>query len=286
MALKGSVLSAAQSIARWPVLAAMLFRPGVRRRLQVVPGLRHIYGGGWERVHPFDRQNGVDTSGYVAPEALPGSRFSQTWRHIYGGSQPSIIRAALRELPELTGFSFLDLGAGKGRPAMVAAEFPFQEVVGVELAASLAEIAVRNVAIFQARRPGLAPIRIVNADAAAYPMPAGDLAVFLYNPFGREIVERVVANIEAALAAAPRRVFVIYYNPVQGVCFDAAPSLRRYFAAEIPYAAQERGFGPDDADPVVIWSGGADVAAKPGADAEIVVTRPDYRCELRAMRTR
>jgi predicted RNA methylase len=282
MSLKSTVASAVRSIARRPPLSSVLFQPGIRRSLQSLPGLRAIYGGGWDLAHPFDRLNGTDTSGYIPAADLPGSRFSDAWRHVYGGSQPSIVRAALRELPDLTGFTFVDLGAGKGRPALVAAGFPFQQVVGVELASSLVEIALRNVAIFQAQHPGFAPVRIVNGDAAAHPLPAGDLVVFLYNPFGREIVERVVANIEAALTSAPRRVFVIYYNPVHGDCFDASSRLQRYYAGTIPYAAAERGFGPDEADPVVIWVGGADLVAKPGADAAIAITHPDHRCELRA----
>ena len=179
MSLKSTVASAVRSIARRPPLSSVLFQPGIRRSLQSLPGLRAIYGGGWDLAHPFDRLNGTDTSGYIPAADLPGSRFSDERRHVYGGSQPSIVRAALRELPDLTGFTFVDLGAGKGRPALVAAGFPFQQVVGVELASSLVEIALRNAAIFQAQHPGFAPVRIVNGDAAAHPLPAGDLVVFL-----------------------------------------------------------------------------------------------------------
>jgi predicted RNA methylase len=245
-----------------------------------LPGFRRIYGGGWDRVHPFDTRHGTHTGGYIPAENLPHSRFSDTKLHVYGGSQPSIVRAALRELPDLTGFTFLDLGAGKGRPALVASGFPFKEVVGVELAPQLVDIALDNVAIFQDRHPDRAPIRIENDDAAVYPLPAGDLVVFLYNPFGLEVMKRVVANMEAALKDESRSIFVIYYNPVYGGCFDASASFLRYYARTIAYASDEVGFGPDEADPVVIWQAGSVLPAKPGADATISITKPDFRCAL------
>jgi predicted RNA methylase len=280
MSLKRSLASTVRRACRSQPLASVFFHPAVRRLLQSLPVIRSVYGGGWDLRHPFDRLNGTDTSGYVPTEDLPNSRFSDTRLHVYGGSQPSIVRAALRELPSLEGFTFIDLGAGKGRPALVAAEFPFKEVIGVELAPMLVDVAVRNVAVFRSRWPGSAPIRIETGDAALFPLPAGSLVVFLYNPFGNEVMKRVVANIEAALSAEARSVFVVYYNPVYGACFDASTLLQRYYARTIPYAADEIGFGPDAADPVVIWQGGSSLAAKPGAEATIAITNPGFRSEL------
>jgi hypothetical protein len=282
MSLRNSIVSVARIICRSPPLGFVLFHPAIRRRLQPLPGFRGIYGGGWDRLHPFDTLHGTQTGGYIPAENLPHSRFSDTKLHVYGGSQPSIVRAALRELPDLTGFTFLDLGAGKGRPALVASEFPFKEVVGVELAPQLVDVALDNVAIFRDRHPNCAPIRIENDDAAVYTPPVGDLVVFLYNPFGLEVMKRVVSNIEATVKGEGRRsIFVIYYNPVYGACFDASASFARYHARTIAYASDEIGFGPDDADPVVIWQAGSSVLpAKPGADATISITKPDFRCAL------
>jgi SAM-dependent methyltransferase len=280
MSLKRSIVSAIRWFSRAPPLSSVLFRPAVQRTLQSLPVFRTLYGDGWDLIHTFDRLNGTDTSGYVASEDLPNSRFSDTGLHVYGGSQPSIIRSALRELPDVDGFTFVDLGAGKGRPTLVATEFPFKAVVGVELSPALVNVALENAAVFRTRHPARQPARFENADAAVYPLPAGDLVVFLYNPFGGEVMDRVVANMETALADEPRSLFVVYYNPVCGERFDASLVLQRYYAGTVAYAADELGFGPDDADPVVIWQGGSNRAAKPGADAAIAITNPGYRCQL------
>jgi SAM-dependent methyltransferase len=270
-----------RSVAQIPGLRHVLFNRAVRHRLQRWPGASAIYGRGWELLHPFDATYGTDTSGYVPSEDLPGSSVATTKLHVYGGSQPSIIREALTKLPDDKPFTFIDLGCGKGRPMLVATEFPFKRVIGLELSTALAEQARSNVAIYDRMVIPGCEMAIEVGDAAAFNFPAGHLCVFLYNPFGAEVMNRVVANLEHAIQTDARSVFVIYYNPVHGACWDASPVFSRYFAATLPYAAEEIGFGPDDADPVVIWQAGASpLSPRPGADAHIRVTREDYRCEL------
>lgn len=282
MSLKSTFARSMRSAMRQPPLSMLLFHPDVRRSLKPLPGLHTLFGSGWELVHPFDRIHGTDTSGFIPPERLMNHRFADAVPHFYCGSQPSIIRNALEQLPPLWGFTFVDLGAGKGRPAMVASEFPFEQVIGVELSPQLVDQARRNVRVFRQRHPDHAPIRVDNMDAGAFHFPGGDLVLFLYNPFGEAVIRRVVANIEKLLVQ-PRSLFVIYYNPVYGACFDASPLLTRYYAQMVPYAPHERGYGPDSADPVVIWQGGSSLPAKPGADAPIKVLTPHVRIELGAV---
>jgi len=280
MSAKQAIGSFIGKVGRLPGIKQVLFHPRVRTTIQTWPGLHTVYGKGWDLLHPFDRAHGTDTSGYVGTEDLPSSPFDASRQHVYGGSQPGIIRSALGMLPSLEGFTFVDLGCGKGRPLLVATEFPFRDLVGVELSSQLAADAQKNAAVFRQRFPDRVPVRVENGDASIFAYPPGHLVVFLYNPFGAEVIAKVVAGIEAALAAEERTIFVVYYNPVHGVCMDASPVLKRYFAATLPYADDELGFGPDEEDSVVIWqpiSAGRPLA---GADARIVVTRPGYRAEL------
>lgn len=233
-------------------------------------------------LHPFDAKHGVETSGYVPPERLPRSSFVKKANYIYAGSQPGIVRAALEALPSLEGYTFVDLGCGKGRPMLVASEFPFKELIGVELSDELAETARRNIVRFSARYPSRPPMRAQTGDAVLFPHPQGNLVIFLYNPFGEEVMRHVIAAIEMALDTEPRSVFVVYYNPLWSGCMDHSPRLKRYFAAALPYAPEEIGFGPDTADSVVIWQGGSSFPPHSGADATITVTVSGSRAEVKA----
>jgi SAM-dependent methyltransferase len=282
MAVRQMLGSMIRRAARLPLFTAVLSRPSVRARLRDLPGFSNLYLNGWSFAHPFDRFYHINTAAFVPSENLASSPYDggKRGRYCYAGSQPSIIRAALKTLPALEPFTFVDLGCGKGRPMIVASEFPFRDIVGVELSQSLARDARRNAALLRRRLPGRVPIRVEVHDASTYSFPDGDLVVFLYNPFPEVVVGKVIAQLESLLVLGGRRIFVIYYNPVHGHCFDASAPFRRYFAATLPYAIEELGYGPDKHEAVVIWQAGSNSPAHPGADSPIRVTTPDVRAEL------
>lgn len=285
MFLKEKIKGGLRRVGAMSLVAPVITRGGVRRVLSKLPGSSALYGSGWERLHPFDREHGTDTSGIVSTDELKSSGDHPALAHVtvYGGSQPSVVRAALASLPgSLESSTFLDLGCGKGRPLIVASEFAFRDIVGVELSSDLLRIARGNAQKIAKRYPSRTKIRVELGDATAFPIPSGNLVVFLYNAFDTELVLKVVRSLEAALAAEPRSLYVVLYNPVDGACFDASPHLTRRFAGMVPYAPEEQGYGPDLADGVVIWQGG-NVPAAPagaGAGAKIVVTTQGSRAEV------
>ena len=227
---------------------------------------------GWNRIHPFDRLHGTDTSGFCAATDLPTHETARAYAIDYAGSQPNVLRLALAKLPKVDDFTFIDLGCGKGRALLVASEFSFRDIIGVELSSPLAKITRHNAAIMAQRFPRRTPVRVAVGDASNYPLPPGNLVVFLYNPFHAELIANVVAGVETALAAETRSIYVIYYNPMASHCFDASPQLHRHFAKMLPYAEQELGYGPDRDDPVAIWQGGeVTLPTDVTANARIVV---------------
>lgn len=288
MRIRALLRPVAHWIRRLPGVSRVLLTPSVRRSLAALPGARYLFGdavGGspWERIHPFDLAHGTDTSGFVPVADLDQLEHeaAREQSQPYASSQPSIIRAVLRKLEPLDSFTFVDLGCGKGRPLLVASEFPFREIVGVELSGSLARIAERNAGLIRRRFPGRTRIRLVVADVRRFALPDGDLLLFLYNPFDEAVIAEVAHAIDAALAMTQRTVYVVYYNPVAGHCIDAVPQLRRRFAGTLPYAADELGYGPDAEDPVVIWQGGAALGpADAHANARIEIVAPRHRVRL------
>lgn len=268
------------AVGRLPGVSSVVRFPSIRRVLERIPGAWALYGSGWDRVHPFDREHGTDTSGWVAPDELPPDEGARAHAVCYAGSQPSVLRQALAELAPLDTFTFVDLGCGKGRALLVATEFPFRDILGVELSAPLARIADRNAGLIARRFPQRPAIAVAVADASTFPLPTGNLVLFLYHPFSARLVARVVTAIEAALAAERRTVYVVYYNPVAGRCFDASEQLRRRYARTLPYAPEERGYGPDESDTLVIWQGGRLKAPAAGATARIVLEPGGMRALL------
>jgi len=148
------------------------------------------------------------------------------------------------------------------------------------LTPSLVLQARKNAAVISRQFGDRPKITIEQQDASQFPVPEGNVVIFLYNPFGEPVVARVAARIEAALANGGGTKFVIYYNPIHGDCFDASRHLSRYFAANLPYSSEERGYGPDATDSVVIWQGRGTAPAHDHADARIKVYDSGLRAEV------
>ena len=107
------------------------------------------------------------------------------------------------------------MGCGKGRALLLASEYPFRNVVGVEFAPELAAVAERNLDVCKIRHRRCAEARIVCGDAAEYRFPAGNSLIFFYNPFKEEIMSKVLDNILTSTNPAVER-YILYANPVLG----------------------------------------------------------------------
>jgi SAM-dependent methyltransferase len=242
-----------------PVIRAVVHANVVRDAFREVPIFRSLYQGfGYESRHPFDRTHGTDTSGFASANELPRSEHAPNapyWGSHYWGSQPSFVRSAIAALPSQQTFTFIDLGCGKGRTLLVASEFHFRDIVGVELSPTLAKIARKNAQIIKTRFPGRTGIVIKEGDASAFEIPSGNIVVYLYNPFGEEILSKVIATLEAAIAAEQREVYVVYMYPSFSDRIDASPVFKRFFETRVDFAPEERGYGDVSEGKFIIWRG-------------------------------
>lgn len=197
--------------------------------------------------HEFDRKYGVDTSGLVWGLDLKTGSPSDLWNTAYYGIGPSVFHRVMAHVPEplQCESTFIDLGCGKGRAVLLASQYPFVRAVGVEIAPRLHSIAVENVKRYAAarlqRREGrIAPMSIFLEDAASYRFPSGPLVVYLYHPFCRPVLEQVLRNLEAALAAERRDATVIYINHELHDALDRAPFLQQVWSATVAMDASDR----------------------------------------------
>ena len=172
-------------------------------------------------LHPFDRKYGTDTGGYLGPEDLVKGRANDALNHGYSAIAPSVFYEACRRwretLPAMSGridaYSFVDVGAGKGRALLLAAELPFRKVIGVEVTEELARIAQRNVARWSRVAKPKAKIRVVHEDAANFRWPRTPLLVYMYNPFACSLVAQMAENLAAVAASGSGLVDLLYVNP-------------------------------------------------------------------------
>ncbi len=111
---------------------------------------------------------------------------------------------------------FLDFGCGKGRVVFFASMWKLKKVIGVELNQERFEAAQRNLAHFKLNKT---PIELVNADAVHYRVK-DETIFFLFDPFGRETLRKVIQSIGDSLRENARPVRIIYYHPVYQEILD------------------------------------------------------------------
>ena len=266
-----------------PLFYPLLLRAPLRRCLEAIPYFRKILPS-YHRTHPFDRQYGTETSGVVPVRMIASDSSLASKINPYCGSQPSIIRRAITALGKVDEFHFVDLGCGKGRAMIVASEFPFRSITGVELSPRLAKIASRNMAKVELRFPTRKPIVAIEGNAVKFPLPEGKVVVFFYHSFGEDLLSQLIGEIEFRLLSGHDPIFFIYYNPVHGNVLDGSAAFARWYADVLPYDESERGFGPDAEDSVVIWKSTNETTKTPHpyADRPIIVTTHLWKAELAA----
>ncbi len=144
---------------------------------------------------------------------------------------------------EYAQFTFIDIGSGKGRPLLMASEYPFRRIIGVEFLPELHAIAVENIRRFPEERKRCKQIEARLADATPFKFPSEPLVVFMFHPLPESGFRKVIANLAVSIRENPRPVWLIYANPLfEDIVFKAG-GFRRTGGTEqyTIFAAQRSG---------------------------------------------
>jgi SAM-dependent methyltransferase len=162
----------------------------------------------------FDRRHGTDTAGEVelvetgvsAKDAAGGNeRYRTIWE--------SSFHAALAALGlDFEGFTFVDIGSGKGKLLLLAASYPFERIVGVEYSPGLHAIAERNIGVYRSASQRCANVVAILGNALAFELPQGPIVCFIFNALDGRLMRAFMQNVESGLARRSQPAFVIYGN--------------------------------------------------------------------------
>jgi hypothetical protein len=173
----------------------------------------------------FDWDHHVDTT-----SATVGwrDRLLGVFHSSYQPTEPALFHEMLHALGiNFTGFTFVDLGSGKGRTLLMSAEYPFRRIIGVELLPALHQAACENVRRYASERQKCFVLEARCADAREFEFPEEPLVLYLFNPLPEAGLAIVIRNLEKSLGEHPRKVFVLYHNPLLEHLFSASSPLKR-----------------------------------------------------------
>ena len=118
----------------------------------------------------------------------------------------------VKSLPITSDDALLDFGCGKGGVLVTLSTYPFRKLGGVELSPKLYAIAQNNIARLQ-----IPHIELFCCDAAEFTALDDYTYIYFFNPFPSTVMEAVMRNVMQSLQSRPRKLTIIYKNPV---CHD------------------------------------------------------------------
>jgi len=186
--------------------------------LELLPSRRKASFGDldydWEHSVDTTRSNvGVRTQFLTGVTARP-----------YFATEPWLFEQIMQALPiNFPDFTFIDLGSGKGRVLLMASDYPFQRIVGVEFMAELHRAAQKNIGGYSNDRQRYRQIEIFCMDARDFQFPAGPLVVYLFNPFAESTFAQVLKNLRHSIEQMPRPLYIAYrFTEFEGLLGQAA----------------------------------------------------------------
>ncbi|MBK9097324.1 MAG: class I SAM-dependent methyltransferase [bacterium] len=136
---------------------------------------------------------------------------------LYQSSSYYYAKLAFKNLPvDFTKSSLVDFGSGKGNVLILAHKLGFRIIIGVEFAEELVHFSKERMNRI-IRSASSSDIKILHSDAASFTIPKDANVFFFYNPFNRNVFEKVLNNIEESLSRNKRRIFIVYINAVIGL---------------------------------------------------------------------
>lgn len=179
------------------------------------------------RCRFFDWQHGIRTVGDASLANLTLVGNNADHGVFYHPAHPKFLRELFGSLEiDFPSYTFVDLGSGKGRALLVASEYPFAEIIGVEFAAELHEIASQNIQSYRSKTQQCKNVKSLNLDAAEFELPLTPLVLYMFNPFRPAVLIPVLQRLQRSLDAHPREIFLLYVSPFHASLIEQETALK------------------------------------------------------------
>lgn len=168
---------------------------------------RFVYRYAYRKLSdlPYEKALGISTSKFIT-----SFQDSERQIHRYEPVPYTTLRDIARHMDRraVSALRFVDIGCGLGRPLYFFST-RFQQLLGFELAEPLVLTARRQLEDIKRKKSGFGNIEFIMADATSAVPLDKEMVVFLYNPFGPELMAQLCRHLCASRAG----MHVYYANP-------------------------------------------------------------------------
>ena len=182
----------------------------------------------FEEQDGFDRRYGTDTTAMLGPADFGRTSDNVRYASLYRATLPRTFERIIGTMKiRHEDFIFVDFGSGKGRTLLLASEFPFKRVIGLEFSPKLHEAAQKNVGIYRSATQKCKQFELECLDAASYELPVENTVFYFFDPFELPVMSPVIDNMKKSLEKHPRKVFIAYVNPTYCAVMENSGFLHR-----------------------------------------------------------
>ena len=166
------------------------------------------------RSRAFDRRHHVETAreeplGEMGVAADAIKRGNNEYRVTWGW----LIKKAMAQLDiDFRRYSFIDYGSGKGKAMLMASDYPFKTIIGLEYAKRLHDIAAENCRTYRSADQQCHSLKPILGDVLDYAPPPGPIVCFMCNPFDETTLRTVFNSWRARYEGGEREIRILYLN--------------------------------------------------------------------------
>jgi len=146
----------------------------------------------------------------------------------YQPTEPALFTEMMTSLKiDFQEFTFIDLGSGKGRVLLMAADYPFRRILGIELFPALHRVAQQNLNAYASDSQQCFAVETVCGDAREFIFPEEPVVLYLFNSLPEAALIEVMARLDDFLRQCPRIVYLLYHNPLLEYVLTNCPAFTK-----------------------------------------------------------
>ncbi len=162
----------------------------------------------------YNRTQGLEVSGFYDPKDCEKNLDNKDFANFYQPVRYRPFNNLFSDLDIVPEGRFIDIGSGKGKALVLAAEFGFKKIIGIELFEELNVVARENIKIFQDKNPQYRDVEfeVLDQDACTYEYTADDQIIFMNDPFSDEVMKPFMDQLIPVLKESKHKAYIIYKN--------------------------------------------------------------------------
>jgi precorrin-6B methylase 2 len=159
----------------------------------------------------YDKRNSTDTASHILiPELEISDAEAREHANPYRTLPERFIRYLISHLDiNYQEYDFVDIGCGKGRVLLVASNFPFRSICGIEASQTALKIAEKNIRTYRCADQKCFNIQIRNVDVRYFEPPTANTVYYFFESFHADMLGTVLTKIASKLRGQGKMIYVV-----------------------------------------------------------------------------